>query len=101
MAAGAGVVALVLQAFLRKRSTMEWAEGDAAADESQSEFRGKGSGSTAHVEEFATLLRAWNELERARGTPHFDAWAWQSLRTELRERLREDLKLRHLLGLGE
>lgn len=78
---------------------MEWAEGEAAECDAEGEFRAEADGLTMRAEELVGLLRAWNEMERARGTARFDAWAWQSLRAELRERLREDLELRRLLGL--
>lgn len=99
VAAGAGVLALGLKTFLRSGSGL--LDGEVSAKNDEGEFWAEPDGLTARAGELAGLLRTWSELERARGTRRFDAWAWQSLRTEIRERLREDPELRRLLGIGE
>lgn len=101
LAATAGLLALGLRAFLRRWLATGWTEGEVDGGIVEGEFRVGAEGLTARAEEFARVLRAWNELERSRGTARFDPWAWQSLRAELRERLREDVELRRLLGLRE
>ena len=101
IAGGVGVLALGLRAFLRRRPVP--LEGDVAARDDAGEFcvEPDAGGASSRIAELADLVSTLSELERARGTRRFDAWAWQSLRAEIRERLHEDPKLRRLLGLGE
>jgi len=76
-------------------------DAEVSVREEECEFLVEADGLAVRAEEIAELLRACSELERARGTRKFDAWAWQSMRTEIRERLRADADLRRLLGLDE
>lgn len=95
----AGGVVAGLRVFLRSEPVL--GAGRVSEREELGVFRVEAGRVSTRVGELAGLLRAWSDLERARGTRGFDAWAWQSLRVELRERLRDDVELRRLLGLAE
>lgn len=99
LAAVAGVFALGFRGLLHRLPVPVDEERDVA---SEMEAAGKValSGAAVRVEELVRVLQAWSDMERARGTPEFDPWAWQSLRTEVRTLLREDPELLRLLGVG-
>jgi len=94
----AAVVVGAARTFLQDKLAASAREMNTSGDEG-SPWAEDGERGDGRASELVHLLREWENLERARGTPDFDPWALQSTRNEIRLAVQSDPALEMLFRL--